>query len=878
MVKRALVIGSQIPNLRGVEHDVRRVRAALADRGFAVDVRTGGDASRAGILDGYRALIGASGQGDAAVVYYSGHGGRAVDDDPRAGSLEHAGLARALPFIVPTDYEPTADDDFRGIGAWELSLLLLDLTERTRNVTVAFDCCHSAQMSRDAAVRDAIPRALPHPRRLGITAYRDALRAAGWRLDRLAAAGNPHAVRLFACAETQSAWEYPNADGHPGGAFTEALLTALAAVGDAPVSWSVLGRALRERVLRRFPSQRPELGGPLGRAPFELHEPARSEAVPVVALPDRTVIRAGAIVGVGPGDTYAVMPLGATGDDPITRIAMATVTAVRPLEADVELGPVTADDGVVPAGALAFPVRRALARLAVRIEGSGPRLAELRAAIAEAPRLAVAAAGDAEAAPLVVQVAETSVRIADRVGDLVGPLPLAGTGARETLVEVVEFLGDLAVARAVRELEGEHGVSADALRVTWGTVKDGHPSEQPDHGALVGLGDRIYVRIENRGPDALHVHVFNVGTQGKVTRLTDFATLGVPVPAKLGYTLGAVDGVGLTGHGLVWPKGLPRDTPRRDEIVVIATIQPVDLAALETDHRLVRGARGEAGLRGLIEQVRRGGLRSAAPPGPSDGFVVVRRSFELAPTPGRIASDAHAFLVDDNPGASRAGLSPRAWLPARAAPATRGAATSAATRLTIRLASLVVAPGERAGAGIRVDSLACTRAAGAPPYVVTTRRARVATGGVDVGDGVLFHGAVGDFVELAVWVSPDLDGAPDLDELLAATGSAELHQAMRTLDHAAAVTVPWIGAVGATAVLTRAVHDVLARACGASVGLYRTSFLAGERFGAGRHPAAGLRRAGDLAFAIEIARDEPAHDAPARRPAAQSSTNPENQA
>lgn len=74
MTRRALVVGSQIEGLRGVHNDVTAMVDVLTVRGFAIDQRTGDAASRAGILDGYDRLIEASSDGDAAVVYYSGHG------------------------------------------------------------------------------------------------------------------------------------------------------------------------------------------------------------------------------------------------------------------------------------------------------------------------------------------------------------------------------------------------------------------------------------------------------------------------------------------------------------------------------------------------------------------------------------------------------------------------------------------------------------------------------------------------------------------------------------------------------------------------------------------------------------------------------------
>ena len=57
MARHALVLGSQIEGLRGVDNDTRRMAAMLDARGFAVDLRVGADATRAGMLAGYDQLI-----------------------------------------------------------------------------------------------------------------------------------------------------------------------------------------------------------------------------------------------------------------------------------------------------------------------------------------------------------------------------------------------------------------------------------------------------------------------------------------------------------------------------------------------------------------------------------------------------------------------------------------------------------------------------------------------------------------------------------------------------------------------------------------------------------------------------------------------------
>src|SRR4051812_23475388 len=112
MAQRALVLGSQIEGLRSVGNDTQRMAAMLESRGFTIDLRVGDRATRAGMLAGYDQLIAASAPGDAAVVYYCGHGFHA--------QVEHEG--RAWQCIAPTDLRTGTDTDWRGITAWELSI------------------------------------------------------------------------------------------------------------------------------------------------------------------------------------------------------------------------------------------------------------------------------------------------------------------------------------------------------------------------------------------------------------------------------------------------------------------------------------------------------------------------------------------------------------------------------------------------------------------------------------------------------------------------------------------------------------------------------------------------------------------------------------
>ena len=150
-MRRALLIGSEVGGLTGVHRDVAVMDEVLRGHGFTTVVATRGDARADGIVAQLRALAADTSDGDAAVVYYSGHGGRV--ENPAAG----AGLPRWLQFIVPTDHADRSGERVRVVLAEELSLLQGELTARTPNVTSIYDCCHSARMSRDAAL---VPRAL----------------------------------------------------------------------------------------------------------------------------------------------------------------------------------------------------------------------------------------------------------------------------------------------------------------------------------------------------------------------------------------------------------------------------------------------------------------------------------------------------------------------------------------------------------------------------------------------------------------------------------------------------------------------------------------------------------------------------------------------
>src|SRR5712692_912979 len=202
MRKRALLIGCQTGALRGVHADVELMAGLLGSFGFEATTLVEAQATCEGIRDAHRGLIEDTAAGDAAVVYYSGHGARFKNPTAEQDPSE----PRWLQYLCPTDIDEAGVGAFRGLLAEELSQLQWALTEKTANVTTILDCCHSARMSRDPAV-------LPKARERAGTFPWAAVRAAWQAVRATPLAGranvdsNPSAIRLVACAPDESAFE-----------------------------------------------------------------------------------------------------------------------------------------------------------------------------------------------------------------------------------------------------------------------------------------------------------------------------------------------------------------------------------------------------------------------------------------------------------------------------------------------------------------------------------------------------------------------------------------------------------------------------------------------------------------------------------------------
>jgi len=576
MVRRALLVGSQTYGLTGCEADVRLVEEALERRGFtSIDVRTGSDATRAGIVDGFDRLAAATEPADAVVVYYSGHGGRVARPDGEARRA--SGSSSYFQFIVPFDIDDSEASDFRGLLSEELTAFQLRLTDgfsergATPNVTTILDCCHSGYLARDV---DLLPKAIDlEPKMFRIMGIRS-------RAEQVAGDGglltNPHAVRLVAAQEEQSAFERASARGGRHGVFTDVLVSVLADPGEQEVSWVVVGDVVRRRVQALVPEQRPAVEGPATRLLFSASTETMPASFPVTRHDGALVIEAAAVFGISVGDTFGLRAPGGS------EFAQATVSALRAGNAALAVTP------PVAAGSAADGVRATVrtmtaARRCIAVDVAEPTGDVLRRRIDAVPRLSTDTAGP----------------VFGRVVDDGGLAVLDDAGARARVVaepddeggqqRIVELLETLALARSLRELES--GAGAATLAATVDIVfaaagRDGTFTDRPRHGQRLAVGDRVALSLRNISDEQLFLWVFDIGISGRTTLVTNGAPSGTALgPRDTPDDTKHVWGAG--GSALSWPPDVPitataADAARPETLVIILADRRQDLSALVT--------------------------------------------------------------------------------------------------------------------------------------------------------------------------------------------------------------------------------------------------------------------------------------------------------
>lgn len=226
-------------NLDGAVNDALAVRDVLVRRlGFApehVTVLTNREATRDAIVATFRrVLVAEAAPGDVAFFYYAGHGSQVLN----TLSPEPDGLDETL---VPADTRAGAPD----LRDKELAALFVEAAARTR-LTVVLDSCHSGGAMRGVGKLRSIP----------------ADRSRDLRDPEPGPRPEDHGVLVMTAAlDSQPAGEARDDAGRPHGAFTTALLAALARASGEPSAEELFASA-KAAMQRGSGGQEPVLYAP----------------------------------------------------------------------------------------------------------------------------------------------------------------------------------------------------------------------------------------------------------------------------------------------------------------------------------------------------------------------------------------------------------------------------------------------------------------------------------------------------------------------------------------------------------------------------------------------------------------------------------------
>lgn len=586
--KRALLIGSRTKDgkgkeLQGTENDVQIMALVLKKFGFEISPCIGSNATRDGILAAWQAIISATSADDAVVIYYSGHGSY-VEFEPDEWE-DHPGRD-SVKYIVPTDIEQSTEDDFRGILDIELSYILRDTTERTRNVTLILDCCFSGRMVRGPS----------HGIRL-VSKYRSTSEkynirkhAKGLGLDErnpgeLLVEGNPNVVRIAAAASTELAYEYQNQQNQTVGILTDTLAEALDETFDQDISWRTTLLRVREIVRTRSSDplyqgylQHPQAEGPDTRILFSTKE--RVSGAHLIKMESKeAILQAGSVAGVRVGNVYVVMPCGFERIDSTRQIGKVRVISMNGFTSKLEF--IETERTIISEVALAFLETAAPYKQPVSFPDD---FEALRQRLEKSEFLRKHDSSE-ECEPIVSFEKEGNKLLArNSFGTLFFEQQATSDNSLENLVDAA-ILGAENQAIAQNILQCEGGQAGEALDhkigIEFGFVS-GERQRKPltqDGSAVIIEGQRVYIELWNAGDTTFFVSVLDVNAAGDISLVSQSEPNGIEFTPGKDHTLGTRYGR-LNGLKISWPKKVPNAVSIEETLIFVITSAGVDLRPL----------------------------------------------------------------------------------------------------------------------------------------------------------------------------------------------------------------------------------------------------------------------------------------------------------
>lgn len=597
MRRRALLLGVPGSGLN-VTLAMERLGPVLERMGFAVAKLVGRRATRVEILRQLDRLVRSSEPGDAAVVYYFGHGGRVRFPDLPPPWGEHV-------FGYVTCHRELRGGPWEAVLDQELSTRLTALDSRCGNVTAILDCCFSGELVRDVAVHPSDQRTEPASE--WVTEALAPKDGAALALD-----SHPGIVRLCGASSKREAFAVERSGRHIG-RLTEALLAVLDEAGEAwpSLCWATAGPRIREHVIEALSmeGQWVNVAGPRARRLFSARAVPVPGVVPAVPAeePGRLWLRAGWQQAVGEGDRWAVLSTLVDDDGKAAVIAEGTVASVGRNRAELVLD--GGGERAVPSGSPAVP-------LAV----SEPMPVDVPSSMIEAVR----------ASAWLEPVGEgVSVRVVEQDSTLAveqeGRPSLRLVSGEQGRAQALAVLEDRARRWALQRSLAAQSSSSCPVRWSWRRVDD--PEPLPEAGAVLAVGDRIRIDLsfEGAAPLPWFVAVILVDPAGRLHLLSARMPEGLEIGPGHRETVGARPGRRDQGIELRWPEGLAPE-PGPAQVLVLASRRPQCLEHLATARALDHDA--ALALQGLAAETERG-----SKPEHARGAAWASFDFVLDPSP-----------------------------------------------------------------------------------------------------------------------------------------------------------------------------------------------------------------------------------------------------
>lgn len=513
---------------------------------------------------------------DVVVIYYSGHGGLAQS------TKSH----REYKFIVPFDFADSTSRDFRGILDIEIADLVQKTTDKTKNVTLVFDCCHSSQTAWDPWYgSDAARKSLRGIKKgYDLSKLENTLRDSKAVQKHAIGEVNEDVVRISATGAAGSAWEYLNEDNKRAGVFTKAFATVLGRHIPDGTTWRALLGRVCELIAYEFPSQRPWAEGPSNRVLFAMDR-KKFDSLPVTVLGNKVELKAGREFGVQKESLYTIMSATYDEPEPPKRLGEARVTIVGDRSSDGDFSPTSGSD---------------------RAPGSIPESEQSQAeAVSTTEARAFLKAEPVYKWP--VSIPKNNYKLEKRIrqskylriceekmdsGRLISfyqhDTTIFGFIGKDTMCISSKEIGDavlkaeqLAKAQHLLTLTGGYGKAflQHDLDIQFNIKsserlfrKDGSDCAREDEDTLISL--------HNKGTETLYVSLFCINIWGGIHHVNRTCPLGISILPDRRHEIGQnFDFLPEAGRilGLWWPEDLPQDRPALQTLVFIVTKEEVDL-------------------------------------------------------------------------------------------------------------------------------------------------------------------------------------------------------------------------------------------------------------------------------------------------------------